>query len=108
MAYQAKDGKPFTNRPPMMQHNKSLDAKQDLTQKVDPLAQPAGDEQQPEEQGVQGPEHLAQLFSKFMDEEAQEGEHDPKECKALADYFGKFIQQETEEPEHQEPEQEYE
>ena len=93
----------------MMQHNRSLDAQagksEDLTQKVDPLAQP-GQEEQPEEQGVQGPEHLAQLFSKFMDEEAQEGEHDPKECKALADYFGKFIQQETEEPEHQEPEYE--
>lgn len=44
MAYEATDGKKFTNRPPMMSHNRSMAAKSSAGgagQQVDPLAQPS-------------------------------------------------------------------
>ncbi len=48
----ATDGKKFTNRPPMMAHNKSLQSHGGMMQKNDPLAQPGevdqGGEQEPE------------------------------------------------------------
>ena len=43
MAHMATDGKKFTNRPPMMQHNRSLERGKGLMERKDPLAQP-GDE----------------------------------------------------------------
>jgi len=56
MAYSSKDGKKFTNRPPMMQHNRSMDSHSgagggtaSLMGRTDPLAQPGeGTEQEPE------------------------------------------------------------
>lgn len=46
MAYEATDGKKFTNRPPMMSHNRSMAAKSSAGgagRQVDPLAQPEGE-----------------------------------------------------------------
>lgn len=41
MAYEAKDGKRFTNRPPMMAHNRSIERGGAATmEKTDPTAQP--------------------------------------------------------------------
>ena len=51
MAYKAKDGQQFTNRPPMMQHDKSMARASGggagLMGRTDPLAQPGG-EQEPQ------------------------------------------------------------
>jgi len=44
MAFQATDGKKFTNRPPMMQHNRSMASKSGgLMGRSDPLQQPGQD-----------------------------------------------------------------
>jgi hypothetical protein len=49
MAHMATDGKKFTNRPPMMQHNRSIERSQGMEQQ-DVTAQPGGDMQQDGEQ----------------------------------------------------------
>lgn len=43
MAYEAKDGKKFTNRPPMMAHNRSMERNQGVMDRQDPLEQPGGE-----------------------------------------------------------------
>lgn len=61
----ASDGKRFTNKPPMMSHNRSLSRMASrseaggagMAEKRDPLAQPAGGE---EEMGEGSPEQVAQ------------------------------------------------
>ena len=60
MAFQAKDGKKFTNRPPMMAHERSMARKSEAggvgTQEMDPLQQP-GDEQGSEDPSQVSQEH---------------------------------------------------
>lgn len=53
MAHTASDGKQFTNRPPMMQHERSLAAK-----KPNPLQSPQAENQEPD--GDESPEGVAQ------------------------------------------------
>jgi hypothetical protein len=49
MAHMAQDGKKFTNRPPMMAHNRSMERSAGM-QKADPTAQPGGGMEQGGEQ----------------------------------------------------------
>ena len=51
MAYMSKDGKQFTNRPPMKQHERSMAAKGGLMSRTDPLQQPGQDGGEEIEQG---------------------------------------------------------
>lgn len=57
MAYQASDGRQFTNRPPMMQHNRSLSRMSGKSEAsgaggaMDPLAQPGGGMGEQEQDG---------------------------------------------------------
>lgn len=41
MAHMAMDGKKFTNKPPMMAHNRSMERQGGMAQRTDPLQQPA-------------------------------------------------------------------
>jgi hypothetical protein len=51
MAHMATDGKKFTNRPPMMAHNRMLERQQGMSKSEhDPLEQPAGEGDGGEEQ----------------------------------------------------------
>jgi hypothetical protein len=72
MAFTANDGKAFTNRPPMMSHNKSMARAGQKSEaggvgtKVDPLAQPQGEPDGDEQDGAaiaqaHGPAHEVHL-----------------------------------------------
>lgn len=59
MAFAASDGKKFTNRPPMMAHERSM--KRGLAGKTDPLGQPAGQDALPGGgEDTESPEQIAQ------------------------------------------------
>ena len=64
MAFMASDGKKFTNRPPMKQHEASLARKSmaggaGIAERTDPLAQPGGEE----DAGEHTPEEAAQTVA---------------------------------------------
>ncbi len=106
MAFQAKDGKSFTNRPPMMAHNKSMASKGGMEH--DPLAQPAGggDEQQHEMDKGDKPmmtHHHPDGTHTTVHESGEEHNHENLE--ALKAHLDQFIDEEAHEPSEQgEPE----
>ena len=112
MAYTSQDGKKFTNRPPMMAHDRSM-ARQSGMSKPDPTAQPGMEAQHdPNEGGEQAhdPQELEQLKQSFdgvMQALATGQRPDPEMVKQLIDVFNSFITEEEHE-EHGGDEPEYE
>ena len=100
MAFQAKDGSRHTNIDSMRHANARQMANNPAPSAPGPSA-PASDDGQDQGQGethdIQNEQELAQAFQQFMQEEAQEGGHDPALCAKLAKYFSQFIQEEEQE-----------
>lgn len=57
MAYETKDGKKFTNRPPMMAHNRSMERGGGIAEKTDPLKQPGQESGEEDVAAEHGPAH---------------------------------------------------
>lgn len=77
--FKAKDGKGFTNRPPMMQHNRSLERMGGKSEaggvgkmEHDPLQQPGGDEQD----GAQIAQEHGPAHEVHMRHDHEAGEHE--------------------------------
>ncbi len=99
MVFQATDGKSFTNRPPMMQHNKSMASKGGMQH--DPLAQP-GQEMDKSDKPVMT-HHNPDGTHKTVHESGME--HDHENLEALKQHLDQFFSEEQHEPsEEGEPE----
>lgn len=110
MAFQSKDGKKFTNRAPMMAHDRSA-ARQSsgggLMEKTDPLAQPGGGEEQemdPNDKPVHTMHH-AEGGHTTVHESGAEKHHATAE--ELVDHLKKYLPEEEQEIAH-DSEPEYE
>lgn len=90
MAFQSKDGKKFTNKPPMMAHNRSMERQQPEQQ--DPLAQPGEKETGAKPVMTQ---HHEDGTHTTVHEDGQEVHHENHE--ALHEHLKKHF------PEHEEP-----
>lgn len=112
MAFQSSDGKKFSNRPPMMQHNRSMAAKGGgggLMGRSDPLQQPGqdgggADEPEPGDMPLHT-EHHAEGHHTTTHESGKE--HDSQNIDELKQHLDKFLGEEKQEPSEQgEPEYE--
>ena len=112
MAFQSSDGKKFSNRPPMMQHNRSMAAKGGdggLMGRSDPLQQPGqdgggADEPEPGDMPLHT-EHHAEGHHTTTHESGKE--HDSQNIDELKQHLDKFLGEEAQEPSEQgEPEYE--
>ena len=114
MAYTSNDGKKFGNRPPMMQHNRSIAAKggaggAGLMGRSDPLQQPGqdgggADEPEPGDMPLHT-EHHAEGHHTTTHESGKE--HDSQNLDELKQHLDKFLGEEKQEPSEQsEPEYE--
>ena len=93
MAFQAKDGKSFTNRPPMMAHNKSMASKGGMQH--DPTAQP-GQEMDKGDMPVMTHHDAASGRHKTVHESGME--HDHENLEALKQHLDQFFSEEQHEP----------
>ena len=113
MAFQSSDGKKFSNRPPMMQHNRSMAAKggggAGLMGRSDPLQQPGqdgggADEPEPGDMPLHT-EHHAEGHHTTTHESGKE--HDSQNIDELKQHLDKILREEAQEPSEQgEPEYE--
>ena len=109
MAFQATDGKKFTNRPPMMQHNRSMASKSGggLMNRSDPLQQPGQDgHDEPDENDMPHRTDHHPDGSHTTHHESGKA-HDSENLDALKGHLDKFFTEEQHEPaEGDEPEYE--
>ena len=112
MAFTSNDGKKFSNRPPMMQHNRSMAAKgggASLMGRSDPLQQPGrdgggADEPEPGDMPLHT-EHHTEGHHTTTHESGKE--HDSQNLDELKQHLDKFLGEEKQEP-SEESEPEYE
>jgi hypothetical protein len=91
MAFQAKDGKKFTNRPPMMAHNRSMDRGQSMTA-TDPLQNPAGQDDSEDHGAPVMTHHHEDGTHTTVHEDGHEAHHESHE--ALHEHLKKHMPQE--------------
>lgn len=122
MAHMSSDGKKFTNKPPMMAHERSLQRSKGMANQpaspspeTDPTAQP-GDDQAPPDQAQdqsqaqpQDLDALKQGFDSVLAAVSQGQAPDPQTAKALCEFLEQFSGEEQSGSEEQgEPQPEYE
>lgn len=108
MAHMASDGKRFTNRPPMMAHNKLLSMKAGTAPKVDPLGQPGGPEEDATPEQEDKPVHTVHHPEGHHTTTHESGqEHDSQNLEELKGHLDKFLGEEAHEPSEDDDEPEY-
>lgn len=116
MAHMSSDGKKFTNKPPMMAHQRSLD-RQQSAQSADPTAQPgqnAGADtsqdpsQAPPPDDSQNLDALKQGFDSVLMAVSQGQAPDPQTAKALCEFLEQFSGEEQQGSEEQGEQPQYE
>lgn len=114
MAHMSSDGKKFTNKPPMMAHQRSLDratsaqqASPEQDQSADPTAQPGAD-QAPPQDDAQNLDALKQGFDSVLMAVSQGQAPDPQTAKTLCEFLEQFSGEEQQGSEEQGEQPEYE
>ncbi len=108
MAFKSKDGKSFTNRAPMMSHDRSM-ARQGgggMMERTDPLKQPGdgGEDMDPNDKPMHTEHHPEGHHTTTHDSGKA---HDSENLDALKQHLDKFLGEEAQEPSEQgEPEYE--
>ncbi len=108
MAHMATDGTKFTNRPPMMQHNKALASKGgEMMKRTDPLTQPGdgGEEMDPNDKPVHTEHHPEGHHTTTHESGAA---HDSQNLEELKSHLDKFLGEEEHEGGEGSDEPEYE
>ena len=114
MAHMSSDGKKFTNKPPMMAHQRSLDRQQGMSeQSADPTAQPGEDagadpSQAPPQDDAQNLDALKQGFDSVLMAVSQGQAPDPQTAKALCEFLEQFSGEEQQGSEEQGEQPQYE
>lgn len=101
MAHMASDGKKFTNRPPMMAHERSLSRKSEaggVTQH-DPLQQPGEGEVDPNDKPMMTHHHEDGTHTTVH---ASGAEHHHASAEELVDHLKKHMPEEEDEMQHEE------
>lgn len=113
MAYMSSDGKKFSNRPPMMQHNRSMAARggggADLMGRSDPLQQPGQEGGADEPERGDRPIHTEHHPEGHHTTTHESGkEHDSENLEALKAHLDKYLGEEESEPSEEDEPPEYE
>lgn len=99
MSYQSKDGKNFTNRPPMMQHERSMAGKSGLMGRNDPLQQPGQDGGEEEPDANDMPTHTEHHPEGHHTTHHESGKsHDSQNLEELKSHLDKYLSEEQQEP----------
>lgn len=105
MAYEAKDGKKFTNKPPMMAHDRSMAAKSAVAEpETDPLAQPGQDQGMDQGQDQGGTEQVMNDFESVMQAVHSGQQPNPQAAEQLVQYFSQFAGSQEPDGDEQQPE----
>lgn len=112
MAHMSSDGKKFTNKPPMMAHQRSLDRQQAPTDQPgqDPSADPsqADPSQAPPQDDSQNLDALKQGFDSVLMAVSQGQAPDPQTAKALCEFLEQYSGEEQQGSEEQGEQPQYE